>query len=420
MAIATILNHKAGLVAPAVTAFCNRDPIDMKACRAMKYFPPENRVYSRVTFTKCLYAMLSHSQYLPDTRTGWNLPAKDSAHFKSHILGIKLACGFEILASQATPPDRLLESDTAWQQYRDQLLVKGYFQNLLEHSQEYNNLLNTAKEYFKNNRDMGQVNISNCSSALGHQVLELNRSLEHNMEHHTRPIPPDDDESWLSIDPQQLAHLLEEQYGNKTQCSPSNVVNKLNDFLETTSTIDGVEFPAPDEAYAPVRPKRGIKKNKEKPSCSAAIDNSKITLDPSNFSCAVQNILDLMIPEDSWDLESGSEMSEYEDEVEPDLDLQAKEYMEAMDRELASSSVGRAPAAGASTSVDAKPEDKFDDIESFEPVDIDMSVLRNMLESYQAQLGGPGPASTLLGPVGLHLDSAPPAHKDQPAPNTHL
>ena len=80
--VASVLKHNPQLIAPAVIAFCHRDPIDMKICRAMRYFPPENRVYTSVKFTKCLYAMLTHSNYLPDRRTGWNLPPSTSKHFK--------------------------------------------------------------------------------------------------------------------------------------------------------------------------------------------------------------------------------------------------------------------------------------------------------------------------------------------------
>lgn len=126
VAVAAILNHRPNLISHAVTAFCNRDPIDMKACRAMKYFPPENRVYSRVKFTKCLYAMLVNSGYVPDARVGWDLPNPTSSQYKSHILGIKIACGFEILASHAKPQQQL-ENDTKWLQYLESLKKNNYF-----------------------------------------------------------------------------------------------------------------------------------------------------------------------------------------------------------------------------------------------------------------------------------------------------
>lgn len=56
----------------------------------MKYFPPENRVYTNVKFTRLLYVMLATSKYIPDKRIGWNLPTPTDESYKSHLLGIKL------------------------------------------------------------------------------------------------------------------------------------------------------------------------------------------------------------------------------------------------------------------------------------------------------------------------------------------
>lgn len=418
--VAAILNHKPNLIAPAILAFCNRDPIDMKACRAMKYFPPENRVYVNVVFTKCLYAMLCHSKYNPDRRIGWNLPCVTSTQYKSHLLGIKIACGFEILASQAKPSQDL-EGDKTWHLYLKNLKDKNYFKDLLEHSQEYNKLLNNAKGYFKTHRESFHYN-----PIIGQQILELNKKLEYNIDEMKKAeedIPEDDDDSWLNIDPEDLDQMLEERYGTEVRVTNGHtdskvVTGKLNEFLEHVSSIDGVEFPAQcskindDNVAPPVRPQRGIKKNKEKSKVSfnkpeSSSDNTKTNFDPSTFSCAVQNILDLVIPEDSWDLESGSEMSEYEDESDMDLDKidsskvnkKIKEYMDAMDRELATTDIGK--------SFEKRNDfDSFDDIESFKPVDIDMTALKSMLESYQSQMGGPGPATNMLGPMGVHLEAS--------------
>lgn len=174
--IAAILKYKPNLIAPAVQSFCNRDPIDLKACRAMKYFPPEDRVMSQVTFTKCLYAMMTHSKYVPDRRTGWNLPSVNSPEYKSNILGVKVACGFEILISQAKPSTDIY-SDKGWHSFLKSLEDKGYFKGLLEHSNEYNNLLNKAKEHYVNHRD----SIHYCP-AIGQEILELTKNLDFNTE----------------------------------------------------------------------------------------------------------------------------------------------------------------------------------------------------------------------------------------------
>lgn len=404
--VAAILKHEPQLISNAVLAFCNRDPIDMKACKAMKYFPPENRVYSSVQFTKCLYAMLHHSKYNPDRKIGWNLPNVTTSAYKSHNLGIKIACGLEILAAQAKNPD-----DKAWNLYLQSLKDKNYFDDNLEHSQEYNNLLNRAKEYFKS-----QKVFSSSASDVGLDILDLNRELEYCKEDFEKleaSLPEDDPETWLEISVQELDKMLTERYGQQNNflnanghIDANNLTAKLTEFLDNVSGVEGAEFP--EENPPPVRPQRGVKRNKENATTLSKETeaNNKINFDPSNFSCAVQNILDLVIPEDSWDLDSDSEMSEYADESDSELeridDTKVKskmmEYMEQMDRELAGTNIGK--------SFERKPpeNDTFDDIETFKPVDIDMTALKNILESYQSQLGGAGPASNLLGPMGVHLE----------------
>uniref|UniRef100_A0AAG5D721 Uncharacterized protein n=1 Tax=Anopheles atroparvus TaxID=41427 RepID=A0AAG5D721_ANOAO len=151
--VAAVLRENPGLVAPAVLAFCSRDPIDLKVCRAMRYFPPESCVYVSVTFTKCLYAMLAQSRYLPDRRTGWNVPPATDPNHKAHLLGLKLACGFEILASQAKASRTDWETDKGWKSYYGSLKAKGYFRDNIEGSQEHTRLLAIAQDYYADHRD---------------------------------------------------------------------------------------------------------------------------------------------------------------------------------------------------------------------------------------------------------------------------
>lgn len=406
--VAAILQHKPNLIAPAVQVFSNRDSIDVNVCRAMKYFPPENRVNVSVTFTKCLYAMLTHSKYVPDRRTGWNLPKSDSPQFKPHNLGMKIACGFEILISQAKPSQDI-EQDKGWHNYLTSLKDKSYFKNLLEHSREYNDLLNKAKEYYINHRDS-----MHYTPAIGQEVLELIKSLDYKIDElkqNEANLPPDDDDSWLNISPEELDHMLEEKYGQKKFVSINNNTNassfteKLTNFLEHVSDVDGVEHPNIEDS--PVRPPRGVKK---RPKVSFTQDtkkeeksNNRVSFDPNAFSCAVQNILNFAIPEDdTWDLESGSDMSDYgednyvNEETYQDARSKMERYMKQMDKELAETTIGE--------SFEKKNGDSFDDIENFKPVDIDMNALKNILESYKSQLGEAGPSSNMLGPMGIRLD----------------
>ncbi|XP_023015143.2 ecdysoneless cell cycle regulator [Leptinotarsa decemlineata] len=409
--VAALLREKPNLIAPAVHSFCNRDSVDLNVCRAMKYFPPESRVKRRVAFTKCLYAMLKHSKYVPDRRTGWNLPPQSSGEFKPHSLGVKLACGFEILASQATP-SASVESDKAWHNYLKSLTERGYFRGLLEHSVEYNNLLNKAKEYYVEHRDSMRY-----SPAIGQEILRLTRVLDCDVEQFRKEescLPKDEDETWLDISPEELDKMLQERYGQKKTFSvnnntdPASFTEKISSFLNHVSDLDGAEFPDREDD-SPVRPPR--RKNKSKVSFSQDTKttqqstNNKINFDPNSFACAVQNILNFAIPEDdSWDLDSGSDMSEYEednyvkDQSYEEVKTKMQQYMEEMDKELAQTTIG-------DSFVKKKNGDSFDDIESFKPVDIDVNALKNILESYRAQLGEAGPSSNLLGPMGVSLDA---------------
>ncbi|KAK4876789.1 hypothetical protein RN001_009295 [Aquatica leii] len=411
--VAAILKHKPALVAPAVQAFCNRDSVDMKACRAMKYFPPENRVYSRVTFTKCLYAMLNHSRYTPDKRTGWNIPVISSPQYKSHSLGVKLACGFEILVSQAKPSADV-DNDRGWHSYVKSLKDKGYFRSLLEHSRDYNDLLNKAKEYYINYCDSMQ-----CTPVIGQEILQLTKNLDYACDEFKKEcsdLPKDDDDSWLDIAPNDLEEMLQEKYGQKKftplngNTDPTNFTEKITKFLEHVSDVQGAEFPD-DVKHSPRRPPRGIKRqNKNKVSFSSdtkvedKVNSNKVNFDPASFTCALQNILDFMIPEDdNWDLDSDSDMSAYAEDQEvsfegcEEVKNKMKDYMTQMDQELSTTTIGK--------SFQTKEKcEGFDDVESFRPVDIDMNALKNVLESYQAQMGEAGPASTMLGPMGIHLE----------------
>lgn len=88
--ISLILAKRPDLVAPAVSAFYLRDPIDLQACRSFKTFPPDTCVLTRVTFTRCLYAQLQQQQFTPDRRSGFTLPPRSDPRHKAHELGMKL------------------------------------------------------------------------------------------------------------------------------------------------------------------------------------------------------------------------------------------------------------------------------------------------------------------------------------------
>ncbi|XP_062552582.1 protein ecdysoneless [Armigeres subalbatus] len=435
--VAAALKENPQLISAAVLAFCNRDPIDLKACRAMRFFPPENCVYTSAVFTKCLYAMLMHSNYLPDRRTGWSIPLANDSNHKAHMLGLKLACGFEILASQAKS-SQALDMDKGWQSYFELLKAKGYFQDNIDGSQEHTRLLKIAQEYYQENRDSMRF-----TPKIGEEIVSILKKNDFDVDDLRQQglnLPVPDDDSWMNISSKELDQMLTDRYGSRQLFSlngnsnPETFTTLVNEFLEQKSEFDGVDQDAAAAqldlgAFNPVKPKRTKSKAK------ADLQNNlpqpsplhqPIDFDPDAFGAHVKHMLDLVIPDDRWDSSDASDMSDYDEEAyDQNIEDMASSrktkgaknelqtYMDQMDRELANTTIGKSFETDINEinredgdAIRQSDLDDFDDIESFKPVNIDVNVLKNMMESYQSQIGGPGPAANLLGSMGVHLSRA--------------
>uniref|UniRef100_A0A1A9W5S2 Uncharacterized protein n=1 Tax=Glossina brevipalpis TaxID=37001 RepID=A0A1A9W5S2_9MUSC len=440
LGVAILLKQRPSLIAAAVRAFCERDVIDMKACRSMRYFPPEQRVRTNICFTRCLYAMIMHTDYTPDRKIGWHLNAKpDTEEYKEDLLGIKLACGFEILASQAKDINADANSPV-WKAYVKTLLSKGYFRDNIEGSAEYHRLLEQAKIYFAQNQTRFRT-----AAVVGTEILQLLKQTDINAdelrdeENNLKLSDPDD---WLNISAEELDAMLSERYGSKKLYKPNGDLNaeeftkNISEFLEKQSAFEGIERDSDDvtsnDEETKVNKKekfRGkVKKNlsMRKACRQNPLETSlPVSEQEESFSTQVRNFLDFAIPEDTWD--SQSEMSDYEDEddieqnfssmagAEHQIDADIKAYMDEMDRELAKTTIGqtfvntqkkRIIKTKSNSSAPVADEDDFDDIEAFEPININVNTLKNMMDSYKSQLGGAGPVTHLLNAMGAGMSAA--------------
>ncbi|KAH8278224.1 hypothetical protein KR044_002917 [Drosophila immigrans] len=449
---AQLLKQRPALVASAVRAFCERDSLDTKALRSMRYFPPESpRIRTNVAFTRCLYAMLMHSQYTPERRLGWQLTdavSQPESH-KEQLLGVKLASGLEILASQAKQSSDQLETP-AWRAYLRSLQTKGYFRDQLEGSAEYVRLLSKAQEYFKLNQQRFRT-----APLVGAEIVELllhtgEGNVAEQLRDEQNNLLPSDADDWLNISAEELDEMLQQRYGPQKLYNPNGDVNaaeftkQLSQFLDRQSNFEGIETQAeaeldsdddaePAETTETASSSSNQSKLRKNPSMRKACQqrNSLIQSEEQD-STHVRNFLDFVIPEDNWD--SNSEMSDYadEDDIERNfdalsgangglaadtyrLDRNIKAYMEQMDRELAQTTVGKSfqASGNANSSQRSAGEDDFDDIEDFEPININVNTLRNMMDSYKSQMGGAGPVSNLFNAMGVGMSSAAAATGEQ-------
>lgn len=343
------------------------------------------------------------------------------------MLGVKLACGFEILASQAKP-DQDITSSRAWQTYLDSLIKRGYFQQYLEHSNDYNRLLESAKEYFRTNVDNMPYGLE-----VGNHMLETLKKIDCCADEFQTDGDgmESDNDDWLNVSPDELDKMLNSQYGMKKiftsngNRDASEFTDSIADFLDRKSEFDGIDIDV-----KPIPPKRGVKKGMgvkfdDQITCNGTETEStnQIDFNPDAFHSHIKEMLDLIIPEDNW--ESNSDMSDFADDDDLEKNIAAmagslhgdnvniKTYMEQMDKELAATTIGK--------SFEKKTaDDGFEDIENFEPVDIDVNALKNIAQSYQSQFGGPGPATSLLGSMGIQFKSNDNPPDDVPLYNTQV
>ncbi|XP_037659865.1 protein ecdysoneless homolog isoform X3 [Choloepus didactylus] len=412
-AVAVLRQHPR-LVAAAVQAFYLRDPTDLRACRIFKTFLPETRIMTSVTFTKCLYAQLVQQRFVPDRRSGYRLPPPSHPQYRAHELGMKLAHGFEILCSKYSPhfsdsKKSLVTTSPLWAGFLDSLKKKDFFKGMIEGSAQYQERLEMAKNYF-------QLSVNRPESFLamspGEEILTLLQTIPFDVEELKKQeatLPPEDDDHWLDLSPDQLDQLLQEAAGKK-ESEPipkeeelnynlTQVSESMKAFISKVSTHKGAELPhVPSEA--------------------------PITFDADSFLNYFDKILGPRPHESDCD---DLEEEDFEClDSDDDLDLETqdpgekaslkgtlnnlKSYMAQMDQELAHTSIGKSFTTRKqveplfqTTSISSDEEDSGTRESVMTPVDVDLNLVSNILESYSSQAGLAGPASNLLRSMGVQL-----------------
>ncbi|XP_070772264.1 protein ecdysoneless homolog [Enoplosus armatus] len=443
--IASVLAQRPDLVAPAVSAFYLRDPVDLQACRSFKTFPPDTRVLTSVTFTRCLYAQLQQQQFTPDRRSGFTLPPRSHPEYKAHELGMKLAHGFEILCSKcrlpSSEPDAPVSCNPQWKGFMDSLKRNSYFRGELEGSTRYRELTRSAENFFRQS-------VASASSALspGEEVLQLLHSCNpfnlEELKKQESQLPQEDSDSWLDITAQDLERMLQERSGGRADVGSQNSsstkqtqhVGGVNERRKETEDGKGEE----EAGYSLVAVSQGMKNflNAMSSHEGAELPWSS-SIQPFSFDPdSMANALDRLLGSKEEELDSDDLGDDDDDEEEDDEEEEKEEgssghtemngtetldslrgYMDQMDQELMSTNMGQSfnltnyNKAGL---VNGSPHPSATDglpayggveetEEEIQPLDVDLNLVTNLLESLSCQAGLAGPASNLLQSLGIHL-----------------
>uniref|UniRef100_A0A8C6LZB1 Ecdysoneless cell cycle regulator n=1 Tax=Nothobranchius furzeri TaxID=105023 RepID=A0A8C6LZB1_NOTFU len=382
--VATVLAQRPDLVAPAVSAFYLRDPVDLQACRSFKTFPPDTRILTLVTFTRCLYAQLQQQDFIPDRRSGFSLPPRSHPQYKAYELGMKLAHGFEILCSKcrlpSSEPNAPVSCNPQWKGFLESLKKNDYFQGELEGSVRFKERLRSAEIFFK-------YSVVSKSSPLspGEEVVEvLHSSPPFDLEELKKQQSqlPQEDSDFLC----KISHFLSSSFRKSVtqpfSFDPDTMASALDKLLGT--------YTVPDDT-----------------------NTSNLTFFLGHLQCIFPGSKEEL---DSDDLDDDDDDDDDdEDETEKGSSDHAdmsgaetldglKRYMDQMDQELMSTNVGQSFTSSPPSAGDGLPgEEDGMEAEDIQPLDIDVNLVTNLLESLSSQAGLAGPASNLLQSLGLHL-----------------
>ncbi|XP_045217981.2 protein ecdysoneless homolog isoform X3 [Macaca thibetana thibetana] len=370
--IVAVLKQRPRLVSAAVQAFYLRDPIDLRACRVFKTFLPETRIMT-------------------------------SAH------------GFEILCSKCSPhfsdcKKSLVTASPLWASFLASLKKNDYFKGLIEGSVQYRERLEMAENYF-------QLSVNRPESSLamspGEEILTLLQTIPFDIEDLKKEaanLPPEDDDQWLDLSPDQLDQLLQEAAGKKESESISKeekeqnydltqVSESMKAFISKVSTHKGAELPR-EPSEAPITFDADSFLNYfDKILGPRPHESDSDDLDEEEFEC--------LDSDDDLDFEThepGEEAS-----LKGTLD-NLKSYMAQMDQELAHTCIGKSfttrkqvEPVSQTTDNNSDQEDSDTGESVMAPVDVDLNLVSNILESYSSQAGLAGPASNLLQSMGVQL-----------------
>lgn len=386
--LAYLLHRNPAYVAPAVEAFYLRDPIAVKPLTtkdtATLKFPPEDFVTTSVRFPKVGYAQLVSQEFPPPP--AW-VGIRHRIHDRAVALGMKLACGFEMMLRDPQNKDK---------------------------------------------RDVREMNM------LLEDVDEGEETLPSDKEIATWPKTQDDDK-WLDIDFNDFDNELKGRSGQanqdqskgagfgdeSTQKDLQDMVSRFEKFMnDDDAGLEGAEFTSSSGSSS-----------EDEDDESDGEDKAGSFTD-AEFEQAMREMMGMPENEKETNGLMGEARKlalemEDEEEMERDEEEEAKQIMKMMEeiragkQDKKNKNKSKAPAhAAPETNAAGKnvrsedmvknkgkdkatepvtriDEDSSDDEDPLGGGDVNYELLKNMLESFKEQGGMSGPAGNLMGLMGM-------------------
>ncbi|KAH9054175.1 SGT1-domain-containing protein [Lactarius vividus] len=270
--IAKALSVNSALVQKAVEVFYTRDAVQLRAVHKMTRFSPQPCLLRTVRLTRTAYAQLVGQKFYPPKVFGRWSEKEGTPEWRWKDLGMKIACGFEMLYQEGRARAEILDSsstvvsvqaqkdalqrDPEFIKYINGIQAVGYFRGEIEGSQLWDALESKALAVFLQSRQeddasrpsfASQVNtaIANAGDLTQSQDLDdpddwltvnaedLDRVLQGNM-NHTAPHTSHN----MEVDPESQGHDTSHAQAAKLR----DLANKVDAFVAGEGDIEGAMF----------------------------------------------------------------------------------------------------------------------------------------------------------------------------------
>ncbi len=178
------------------------------------------------------------------------IPPESNVDYKASVLGMKITCGFEIIASRARKIEeeygQLDVSSDRYKKFLKKLTDTGFFQDELEGSKKYTELIKKANDYFNSFDGSDLMPNARFSSELL-KVMD-SCSTDMKIEPELDDDLPSDDESWLDVSPDSFDDLLRQHFklgtsepSGSDQPTQAEIPSEVKQFLQGLSDFDGIQ-----------------------------------------------------------------------------------------------------------------------------------------------------------------------------------
>ncbi|GAB4848797.1 hypothetical protein Ancab_003590 [Ancistrocladus abbreviatus] len=424
VSVAQVLKHEPCLISLAVEGFYDRDIDTMKyAAKMEKFFirgsGEEELVTVSERMSRAMYAQLVQQAF--QAPKGYPMPLRsDRAGYAEAELGMKIACGFEMMYQQRKKEGEEGKGST-WEAFKESLERSGYFEGLLPGSKEYKRLMENAEEYYR--KSSLHHRASEMLSAPVRRIDEILAQPHSANDFKGQEVPASDDDSWLYNGEEELNSALMERQKEMElyeQMRKRNQKGKEKDDNHVSSSIDRDEFDLGDiakmmEAFVQ---KASSYQGAEVPEGRNLKD---VDFDMDHFMKEMDSVLRPPASEDGacdGGMEERSSSDMDFDDSDGDSDAEHPEddenqgrnfmhsYSDVLNEELQATTLRKSfvRAKEQSSSKDEGMSNDVEDMdEDFTPVDVDVNLVKSLLDSFSSQRGLPGPASNMLGLMGVQL-----------------